>query len=52
MTCRLTDNIEDSDEITHFPFSSLPTQEYMCILFMEIAWIRVSKWILKLRMKF
>jgi len=52
MTCRLVDNIEDSEEITHFPFSSLLTQEQMCILFMEIAWIGVSNWILKPKMKF
>jgi len=38
----LADNIVVSDEITHFPFSSLTTQEHMCIMFTENAWIGVS----------
>jgi len=47
----VADNIVVSDERTHFPFSSMPTQEHMCTMFMEIAWIGVSKWVSKLKMK-
>jgi len=47
----LSDNIEVSDDKTGSRFSSLATQKEMCILFIEIAWIGLSNWVSKLKMK-